>query len=63
MFDFDSRAMKLKTLKLRLAEVSKLFSVNLHLTWNSAHKKKLMSMDFNSESGIQNEVTKEDKSA
>ncbi len=59
MFDFDSRQMKLGTLKDRLTKIAALFDVDLHLTWNSAHENRLMSMDFCSTSGIANEkVTK-----
>lgn len=43
MFDFDSTAMKRKTLRTRLSATVTLFDVYLHFTWNSAHEKKFKS--------------------
>ncbi len=59
MFDLDSQRMKLGTMKTRLVAISELFNVNLHLTWNSAHEKKLMSMEFSAKNGIEHEKTKD----
>jgi hypothetical protein len=56
MFDFDSRAMKLATIKDRIGKISTLFDVHLHLSWNRAHKNTLVSMEFHPGTGASNET-------
>lgn len=58
MFDIDNQGMKLGPMKKRLVEITRLFGVHLHLSWNSAHENKLLSMRITPKKGVVDERSK-----